>query len=182
VNTCALLQPTTDDDPLTPPTAGATGIHGVASPAARTLAPARTDRTRERWFALFAEWMRHRIGALVATAVDFAVMIALVEVLHLGAGKATAAGAFCGAITNFSIGRNWIFGRARGRATEQAIRYALVSAGGLLLNTGGESLLVGLGVGYVTARVIVATAISNLWHYPAHKFFVFPRKRSAVAG
>lgn len=154
----------------------------MASSIATNRAPTPTGLARDRWFALFAEWVRHRIGALVATAVDFAVMIALVETLHLGAGKATAAGAFCGAITNFSIGRNWIFGRTRGRATGQAIRYALVSAGGLLLNTGGESLLVGLGVGYVTARVIVATAISNLWHYPAHKFFVFPRKRSAAAG
>jgi putative flippase GtrA len=145
-------------------------------PAAATL------RSLPPWLVLLGEWARHRAGALLATGVDFAVMIGLVEMFGVGAGKATAAGAFFGAITNFLIGRSWIFGRSQDGAFGQAFRYALVAAGGLLLNAGGEAGLVGLGMGYVKARVIVSIAISNLWHYPAHKFFVFPRRRTPAIG
>ena len=44
---------------------------------------------------------RHQLGALVATLIDFGVMIALVEVGFVGPVVATAFGAACGALGNF---------------------------------------------------------------------------------
>ena len=129
------------------------------------------------WPAVVWEWIRHRAGALAATAVDFGIMIGSVEMLHLGPVVSTAAGALCGAITNFLLGRSWIFRRTDAAARGQAIRYALVSGASLGLNALGEYyLVVRLGVAYVLARVIVATAVGNLWNYPLHKFFVFGKR------
>jgi putative flippase GtrA len=129
------------------------------------------------WFVAVGEWIRHRAGALVATAVDFGIMIALVELLHLGPVVATVTGALCGSLSNFFLGRTWIFHRTDARAAGQMVRYAVVSGASLGLNSLGEYyLVVRLGVGYVLARVIVATVVGNLWNYPLHKFFVFGRR------
>jgi len=104
-------------------------------------------------------------------------MIGSVELLHLDPVGSTAAGALCGAIANFLLGRSWIFHRADAGAPGQMIRYAVVSGASLGLNSFGEYFfVVRLGVGYLMARVIVATAVGNLWNYPLHKFFVFGKK------
>jgi putative flippase GtrA len=127
--------------------------------------------------ALVREWIRHRAGALIATGVDFLVMIGCVELLHFNPVGGTIAGAFFGAVTSFSLGRHWIFHHADSKVAGQIFRYALVSGASLCLNAMGESLLVfHVGLGYVLARSIVALAVSNLWNYPLHKFFVFKRR------
>jgi putative flippase GtrA len=125
------------------------------------------------WFAKIGEWIRHHTGSLVATSVDFVVMVASVEILGLDPVVGTAAGALCGALTSFLLGRNWVFHRADSRAAGQVLRYAMVAGASLALNALGEYLLVRAGLGYVRARVIVAVVVSNLWNYPMHKFFVF---------
>jgi putative flippase GtrA len=114
---------------------------------------------------------------LVATAVDFGIMIGSVELLHLGPVVSTAGGALCGALSNFVLGRTWIFDRTDAGVPGQMLRYAMVSGASLGLNSLGEYyLVVQLAVGYILARVMVATAVGNLWNYPLHKFFVFGRK------
>lgn len=132
---------------------------------------------RSPWFAIVREWLRHRAGALVATAIDFGIMIGSVELLHLDPVVSTAVGALGGAIANFLLGRSWIFHRTDAGAPGQMLRYAMVSGASLALNSLGEYVLaVRLGVAYLPARVIVATAVGNLWNYPLHKFFVFGKK------
>jgi putative flippase GtrA len=120
---------------------------------------------------------RHQAGALIATVVDFSTMIALVEGLGASPVVATAIGAACGAVTNFTLGRRWIFTDHDRAAGPQALRYASVSAGSLALNTAGEGLVHGvLGVRYVLARVLVAIAVSVAYNYPLHRMFVFRRR------
>ena len=121
---------------------------------------------------------RHQVGALVATAIDFSVMVACVQ--HFGATpvEGTALGATAGAVANFLLARAWIFRRHTGRWTEQAIRYALVSGGGAAWNTLGEHLMHDIErVQYVFARALVSVAVSLLWSFPMQRRFVF-RERS----
>ena len=123
---------------------------------------------------------KHQAGALVATAVDFSVMIAMVEVFRRSAVTATAIGAACGALTNFTLGRRWIFPRHDGKAGAQAVRYAAVSLGSLLLNTLGEALVNGvLRVPYALARLLVAVFVSVAYNFPLHRAFVFREKTLA---
>jgi putative flippase GtrA len=124
--------------------------------------------------SLWTKLARHQVGSLVATGVDFGVMIALVELARLSPVTATALGAGSGAIINFLLGHTWIFRDAGGRIYFQAIRYAVVAAGSLGLNSAGEYILHGVfEVPYVAARVAVAATVGIAWNFPLHRFFVF---------
>ena len=151
---------------------GASPVHAARRPGrhrdclGRGVAP-----TGRRKWALLA---RHQVGALAATAVDFGVMVALVSSGLARPWVATAFGAACGAVTNFTLGRSWIFGAGRGGPAAQAARYAVVSAVGLGLNSAGVyGVHDRLGVPYVAARAMVAIAVSLLWNFPVQRRFVF---------
>lgn len=117
---------------------------------------------------------RHQLVAVLATACDFGLMVALVSGAGLSPVAATPLGALAGAVVSFTLGRHWIFQAAAGHPGAQALRYALVSAVSLGLNTGGEALLYGaLGLEYVVARALTALAVGLLWNYPLHRFWVF---------
>ena len=77
------------------------------------------------------QWLRHHASSLAAAIVDFGVMVACVEGLGARPVPATVAGAACGAVTNFLLGRYWIYRRGEDAARGQAMRYALVSAASL---------------------------------------------------
>lgn len=115
---------------------------------------------------------RHQAAAFVATAVDFAAMIALVEAAGLAPPLATIFSAILGGITNFAVSRTWAFrGRHAGAVHGQAARYAVVSLGGALLN--GALVALAWFVPYVIARAFVSIAVSILYTYPLHTRFVF---------
>jgi len=145
--------------------------------------PERTARSRrydgpEARLAKVKEWVRHHTGSFISSCVDFSVMIACVELLGLHPVDGTVAGAFCGALTSFLLGRTWVFHRTDSPATAQIARYGAVAAASLGLNALGEYLLVEqAGLGYVLSRVLVAVTVSNLWNYPLHKYFVFGKRR-----
>ncbi len=122
-------------------------------------------------------FVRHQAGALFVTALDFTIMSLLVTQLGVSAALATAAGAAAGGVTNFVLGRKWIFaGASSAGAHQQALRYALVSGASLLLNAGGEYLLHDrLGIQFQVARVIIAALVSVAWNFPLHRHFVFAK-------
>jgi putative flippase GtrA len=131
---------------------------------------ARPSGVRGGYYAL----ARHQLGALGATLVDFATMIACVHA-GLTPVAGTALGAGVGAAANFALGRYWVFPAGLpGRARRQAIRYALVSLSSLALNTLGELLLHDVAhMQYVLARVVVAGAVSLAWNFPLQRGWVF---------
>jgi putative flippase GtrA len=138
-------------------------------------APAAGDPAVGTWRTLG----RHQLGAIAATLVDFATMIALVEGTGLSPEAATPIGAVLGAGTNFTLGRAWIFRRHTGHWAAQASRYALVSAASAGWNTIGEQLMHGMGhVQYVAARAMVSFVVSLLWNFPVQRAFVFRERRA----
>ena len=125
--------------------------------------------------------VRHQLGALAATILDFGVMIAVRPRRREPPEAGTAVGAACGAGTNFALGRHWIFpSETPERAHWQAARYALVSLGSLGWNTIGElALNGGAHVQYVVARLFVSALVSLGWNYPLQRRWVFaPRGRA----
>jgi CDP-diacylglycerol--glycerol-3-phosphate 3-phosphatidyltransferase len=128
-------------------------------------------RGRRRTLPLLA---RHQLGSLAATVVDFTTMTLLVELGAANPVQATFAGATVGAMTNFLLGRRWIFRASHQAPGPQAIRYAIVSATSAGLNALGEHIAHDdLGVQYVVARAIVAVTVSHVWNLPMQRFFVF---------
>lgn len=120
---------------------------------------------------------RHLVASFLATAVDFSLMMLLVELAGLRAEVATLAGAGLGAVTNFSLGRTWVYRAAGARPpAEQALRYAAVSATSAGLNALGEHLVLAwAGTHYAAARVVVSLAVSLGWGYPMQRYVVFAR-------
>jgi putative flippase GtrA len=117
---------------------------------------------------------RHQLSALVGTGVDFGAMILCVDGLGVPPVGAAAIGSALGAVTNFTLGRTWVFRRRSQNATGQALRYALVSAASAGWNAFGEHLVHDLAhVRYVLARAFVAFAVGVLWNFPMHRHFVF---------
>lgn len=126
---------------------------------------------------------KHQLAALAATAVDFSVMIALVELAGLSPPLATIAAAASGGVTNFSIGRTWAFrGVHTGSMGGQAARYAVVSLGGALLNAGVLAAMLAVAViPYVLARLVVSYSVSLAYTYPMHTRVVFRAQAAAPA-
>ena len=122
----------------------------------------------------FRVFVRHQIGAIASTALDFAAMIGWVE---LGLGTpvgGTAVGATVGALSNFALGRHWIFAAHAGSVGSQLFRYALVSLSGLGWNTLGQHFLLKVtGLPYPVTRTMIAIAIGVVWNYPMQRWFVF---------
>jgi putative flippase GtrA len=126
--------------------------------------------------------MRHHVASVMAAFIDYLVMIFGVEVLRLTPVAATPMGAFCGAVTNFTLGRRFTYKRTEVPARGQAWRYAIVSAASLGLNTAGEYLFHDVvRIEYLLARVITSVIVSNAWNYPMQRYFVFSARASKPA-
>lgn len=124
--------------------------------------------------ATLRQWLRHHTTAVVATAVDYAVMVVLVELAGVGPVPATAVGAFAGAVTGFIMGRHFTYRVASVPVRAQAWRYALISAASLGLNAVGEYVFFHVvGLQYLVARVVTSIIVNNAWNYPMQRFFVF---------
>jgi putative flippase GtrA len=118
--------------------------------------------------------LRHQLGSLLSGLVDFASMIAAVELLGASPTLGAAMGAALGGVTNFALGRRWIFNGASESPRVQALRYVVVSAASLSLNVAGEYLFTSvLHQQYVFARMGIALAVSLFWNFPMQRGFVF---------
>jgi putative flippase GtrA len=142
--------------------------------------PERAKRSADgRGVGLWSTLGRHQAGAVAATVVDFAAMIAVVERLGFSPVAGTVVGASLGAITNFLLGRVWVFPRHSGHWAAQGSRYAVVSAASAGWNALGEHLAHDVaGMQYVLARVVVSIVVSLLWNFPMHRRFVFREGRA----
>jgi phosphatidylglycerophosphate synthase/putative flippase GtrA len=141
-----------------------------------TLSP-RQRRSRP---SLLVSLRRSQLASLTATLVDFGTLIILVEIGRIGYVAATAIGAFLGALVNFLLGRHWSFAANHESLRGQAIRYALVSAISLILNSLGVYLLTDYaGLHYTASKVITSVSVSLLFNFPLQRLFVFRRRKYA---
>ena len=123
---------------------------------------------------LWASFTRAQVASVTATAVDFGILVALVELAGWWPTAAAAIGACAGAVTNFWMGRQWSFEATHDHPHRQAIRYTVVAAGSLLLNVGGVYLFNELlGVPYVAAKAGTALAVGIFFNFPLHRTYVF---------
>jgi putative flippase GtrA len=135
---------------------------------------------RRRQPPLIVSLRRSQIASLTATVVDFTTLIFLVEIGHVWYVAATAIGTFLGAVVNFMLGRHWSFVAHHEAVRGQAIRYALVSAVSLVLNSLGVYLLTDhLKIHYAISKAITAFLVGVLFNFPLHRWFVFGRQTYA---
>jgi len=115
-----------------------------------------------------------QVAALIGTAIDFLATIFFTEVFGLIYWVSNAIGAALGAITNFLLGRYWVFDAKDQQITKQAFRYILVSIGSLILNTLGVYLVTEfIGLHYVQSKIIVAVLVAVTYNFILQKNYVY---------
>lgn len=115
-----------------------------------------------------------QVAALIGTAVDFLATIFFTEVFGILYWVSNAMGAALGALTNFLLGRYWVFDAQHQKVTGQAFRYVLVSAGSLILNTLGVYLLTeNFAMDYRISKMIIAVIVAVSYNFILQKTFVY---------
>lgn len=105
---------------------------------------------------------------------DFGLVFGMTELLHVWYVISVAVGAGAGAITNFLMNRHWSFEASHHKWHGQAIRYAIVSLGSLLINAAGTwAVTEWAHVHYGISVVVVSILVGFAYNYPLQRHFVF---------
>jgi putative flippase GtrA len=123
-------------------------------------------------------FVRNTVVSLFTTALDFIVLVGLVEVFGVNYVVAAFCGSVVGATSNFLINRHWSYNATGGAAHWQMVRFLPVQAGSSLLQTGGVWLFTGgFHLQYIASKLVTATLVYLVWNYPMNRYFVFPKPR-----
>jgi len=121
-------------------------------------------------------FVKAQAASAAGTAVDFLVTIVCVEVFHSWYLLATALGNAAGGVTNFYLGRYFVFKAPEQRARAQGVRYFLVWLGSMLLNAAGVYLFTQLlHLNYVYSKVVVSLLVGFGFNYFLQLHFVFQK-------
>ncbi len=135
-----------------------------------TQQPTRPARKLGGQFLLFAG-----MGA-IGTAMQYGVLIALVQFTQAGAVLASTAGFVVGACVNYSLNYLFTFNSSK-RHTEALPKFLTVALLGMGINA---SIMAGLvhqaGMHYLLAQM-VATGLVLLWNFAGSKLWVFREKQ-----
>lgn len=120
------------------------------------------------------KFLRFQLTALTATSIDFLVTFLLKEKIHLYYAWAVAVGAGTGAFTAFTINRYWVFQSLHRNPIDQGIRYLVVAAGSIILNTAGTYIITEtFYFPYLISKAMIALILGFTYSYYFSKRFVF---------
>jgi putative flippase GtrA len=135
------------------------------------LPPATKTPPRRGFLRSFS---RSALVSLLTTALDFGILVALVELAGVHYVLATWLGTLVGSLSNFIINRRWSFGATAAPPEPQLARFVPVQAGASALQTGGVWVLTRFaGVTYVGSKLAAAVVVYLIWNYPLNRLFVF---------
>jgi len=133
------------------------------------MIPEQLRRFRES--AIARQAWRFALAGAVATAVHFAVLVALVELGGLGPVLASTIAYCIGVIVSFSLNRRFTFEK-RGSLGATFAKYAALYAVGIFLNGAIMAALISWGMWYILAQII-AVALILSWNFLGARYIVF---------
>ena len=115
--------------------------------------------------------------------VNNALLLGLVEVLHVAPIAASIVATECAILSNFVLNDRWTFADARLASPRpwyrRLLSYNLLTLGGLVLNVGAIALLHNIaGLHYLVAN-LVGIAIGTLWNYGSNHKLTWARRGAA---
>lgn len=120
------------------------------------------------------KFAKAQLASFVASVIDYFITIFCVEILGFWYLAGSSMGTILGGITNFSIGRNWVFKEGERERHIQLFRYFLVWTGYLFLATSGVYLLTHFShINYLVSKLSVSFFLAVAYNYPLQKRFVF---------
>lgn len=120
--------------------------------------------------------LRHQAAGLIATAADFSVFNLLTYVFGIYYLTSNVFAALTGAIVNFIISTSWAFPGSKNSLKNQIVKYIIVSAGSLALNTFFVYILtdfVNLNPNF--SKVITAIFIAWTYNFLLMRYYVFKK-------
>ena len=124
--------------------------------------------------ALAAQFGLFALVGLVGTAAHYAVLYSLVEFHGMGAVAASGWGALTGLVINYALNYTLTF-RSDHAHWRTFPKFALIAGVGLGLNQALMALLVGWGLYYLWAQVLV-TGMVLVWNFIGNRWWTFNRK------
>lgn len=122
------------------------------------------------------QFLKAQASSLTASAADFLVTLAAVNLFGLWYLAASITGTIVGGIINFSINRHWVFAANTKAIKWQVLRYILVWLGNLALVTAGVYLLTNFfHLNYMLSKVLVSVTVGTSYNYIMQKQFIFSR-------
>ena len=119
-------------------------------------------------------FIKAQAASFVSSLVDYGSTISLVEFMGFWYVAGSSTGTIVGGITNFSLGRHWVFRGGERERNIQLLRYLLVWTGYLLLMTSGVFLLTHYGhFNYLVSKTSLSFFLAVAYNYPLQKRFVF---------
>jgi len=127
--------------------------------------------------------LRFYLASLLATALDFGLVVTLVLWADSPVWIATAIACPVGGMFNYSLHRLWV-PDAEGQGVPRGARYLFVSATSAGLNAGGVAILAAIPhLHWALAWAIVRLVVFAAWNFPLQRSYVFgsPQPVSAPA-
>jgi putative flippase GtrA len=122
-----------------------------------------------------ATFVKAQASSFIASIFDFLTTIVCKEFFYLWYVTASLIGTIAGGVTNFALGRAWVFKKRKEKAIPlQVVKYLVVWGGNLLLNTGGVFFVTHyIGLSYIISKVLVSLSVGASYNYFLQKKFVF---------
>lgn len=115
-----------------------------------------------------------QLTSFVASLADYFITIFCVELLGFWYLAGSSTGTILGGITNFLMGRSWVFKGGERERHIQAFRYFLVWSGYLFLMMTGVYLLTHFAhYNYLVSKLSVSLFLAIAYNYPLQKRYVF---------
>jgi len=126
-------------------------------------------------------FIKAQLSAFTGGIVDYAVMIALTEFLHIHYTLSILISGCVGAVVNFSINRRWTYlahASHDSPVKSQLIRFVLVVLGSVFLKSFGTYLFTNFfKIDYKIGRIITDIIVSLGFNYVLQTYWVFKRKK-----
>jgi putative flippase GtrA len=119
-------------------------------------------------------FIKSQASSIISTFFDFLTTIVCKEFFYFWVVFASLLGTLVGGVTNFALGRIWVFKRREKKMPLQVLKYILIWNGNLALSTLGVFIVTHyIGVNYIVAKIMIAVVMGVSYNYLLQKKFVF---------
>ncbi|MGH6949406.1 MAG: GtrA family protein [Vitreimonas sp.] len=122
--------------------------------------------------ALVRQVGRFAVVGVIATATHYAILIALVEIGHVGPVVATTCGYVVGIVVSYALNRRFTFSETTAPVASSFAKFVLLYGVGAVLNGGIMGGLIEFGAPYLLAQV-AATGLVLFWNFLGARYIVF---------
>jgi len=129
-----------------------------------------------RLLSIFGQLARFGGAGSVSAVAHYGLLILLVQVFRVAPVLASAAGALLGAVVNYSLNYRYTFNSSK-RHTEAMAKFAVIAAGGLILNTLSMLVAVDLLAFHYLLAQVGTTGLVFIWSFLGNRCWTFHAPR-----